>query len=71
MDDAHAEKNLLGKTLYPGIGLEARMATHCPCKTRGWHVYAGGGGEGYDVDTKPCVGCSINTCDECRIQIIY
>lgn len=71
MDELQVRANLLKKTLCPGLGLAARLANHCPCKTRGWHLYMGCGGDGYDVDFKPCVGCGINTCDECRIHVVY
>jgi hypothetical protein len=71
MDSVQVKANLLKKTLCPGLGLEARLANHCPCKTRDWYLYAGCGGEGYDVDSKPCVECGVNTCDECRIHVVY
>jgi hypothetical protein len=71
MDKTQVKANLLKKTLCPGLGLAARLANQCPCKTRGWHSYAGCGGDGHDVSSKPCVVCGINTCDECRIHVVY
>jgi len=71
MDDSSAKANLLTKTLCPGLGLAARMVDHCPCKTRGWHKSLGCGGDGYDAESRPCLKCGINTCDECRIHVIY
>ncbi|KAF2829027.1 hypothetical protein CC86DRAFT_184177 [Ophiobolus disseminans] len=71
MHEPQAKANLLSKTLCPGTGLVRRLLAHCPCKTRGWHRFLGCGSEGYDIASKPCVGCGINTCDECRIHIIY
>jgi hypothetical protein len=71
MNEAPVKSNLLTKTLCPGVGLEVRSACHCSCKTRGWHSYSGCGGEGYDVDSRPCIACGVNTCDECRIHVVY
>jgi hypothetical protein len=71
MNEAQVKANLLTKTLCPGLGLLARKLSHCPCKTRGWNTYIGCGGEGYDVHSKPCAECGLNTCDECRIHVVY
>jgi len=71
MHEPQAKANLLSKTLCPGVGLELRLATHCPCKTREWHKFLGCGGDGFDVSSKPCAECGINTCDECRIHVTY
>jgi hypothetical protein len=71
MHEAQVKSNLLTKTLCPGVGLEVRSACHCSCKTRGWHSNSGCGGDGHDVDSNPCIACGINTCDECRIHVVY
>ncbi|KAH5514880.1 hypothetical protein HBI29_095270 [Parastagonospora nodorum] len=71
MGHAKVKKSLLRKTLCPGMGIEIRRSIHCPCKTPGWHEYSGCSGEGYDVASKPCIECGINTCDECRIHVTY
>jgi hypothetical protein len=71
MNEAQVKANLLTKTLCPGLGLLERKKSHCPCKTRGWYIKEGCGGAGFDVASKPCAGCGINTCDECRIHVVY
>jgi hypothetical protein len=71
MEQAPVRASILRKTLCPGLGLEARFLTHCPCPLKGWVALDGCGGEGYDVVSKPCVGCELNTCDECRFHIFY
>ncbi|KAF1919901.1 hypothetical protein BDU57DRAFT_155502 [Ampelomyces quisqualis] len=71
MREKQVKASLLTKTLCPGTGLQARLKRHCPCRTRGWHSYCGCGGEGYNVTSKPCISCGINTCDECRIHVSY
>lgn len=71
MGNTKVKKSLLRKTLCPGLGLEIRRSIHCPCKTPAWHKYSGCGGEGYDVTSKPCIECGINTCDECRTHVTY
>jgi hypothetical protein len=71
MHEPQAKANLLTKTLCSGRGSDARLSSHCPCKTREWHQNVGCGGDGYDVTSKPCAECGINTCDECRIHVVY
>lgn len=71
LDDAKAKANLLTKTLCPELGLAMRKMGHCRCKTRLWHKFVGCAGEGYDARSKACAACGINTCDECRIHVLY
>jgi hypothetical protein len=71
MHEPQAKANLLTKTLCPGVGQALRLAVHCPCKTREWHTFIGCGGDGYDVPSRPCVDCGVNTCDECRTHVVY
>jgi hypothetical protein len=71
MHEPQAKANLLTKTLCSGEGLFTRFDNHCPCKTKTWHPLIGCGGAGFDVDSHPCIECGINTCDECRIHMLY
>ncbi|KAF1938410.1 hypothetical protein EJ02DRAFT_468963 [Clathrospora elynae] len=45
--------------------------THCPCKAKSFRYYVGCGGFGAKVESRPCHECGINTCDECRIHVLY
>lgn len=71
MHEAKVKANLLSKTLCPGVGVKLREEGACPCRTPGWHKHIGCAGAGFDAVSKPCVECGINTCDECRIHIMY
>ncbi|KAF2129224.1 hypothetical protein P153DRAFT_15719 [Dothidotthia symphoricarpi CBS 119687] len=66
-----SQANLLTKTLCPGHGKRIRRRAHHPCATKGFKILTGCGGEGYNVESRPCVCCGINTCDECRIHVTY
>jgi hypothetical protein len=69
--DAKAKANLLTKTLCPGKGMFLRSLAHCPCAMRSFHLTMGCSGEGFPATTKPCTKCGVNTCDECRIHVLY
>jgi len=71
MDDASAKANLLSKTLCSGFGSFVRMSTHCPCPAKTFHPVMVCPRGGFGAESHPCVGCGVNTCDECRIHVFY
>ena len=72
MHDVNVKANLLAKTLCPGRGLELRKKIHCSCAGKGFSPSIGcAGATGFNVQSRPCHGCGINTCDECRIHVLY
>jgi hypothetical protein len=71
MDDASAKTNLLSKTLCPGVGIIVRMTSHCPCPAKTFNPMIDCSKFGFETESRPCVECGINTCDECRIHVFY
>lgn len=71
MHDATAKANLLSKTLCPGIGYSVRKLNHCACPAKTFHQATGCAGDGFASESRPCVECGVNTCNECRIHVFY
>ncbi|KAG9194819.1 hypothetical protein G6011_04854 [Alternaria panax] len=71
MDDANAKANLLSKTLCPGLGFYVRAVSHCPCPAKTFELIIGCAGFGFATESRPCGECGVNTCDECRIHVLY
>lgn len=71
MDDANAKANLLSKTLCPGIGYFARAISHCICSVKTFEPIVHCAGLGFATESRPCAKCGVNTCDECRIHVLY
>jgi len=70
---AASRTNLRTKVLCPGFGVQQRKLTHKPASEGEWHVQASCGSEIIDPDmeSRPCVTCGMNTCDECRLHVTY
>jgi hypothetical protein len=71
MDDANAKANLLSKTLCPGMGYFARAISHCICSVKTFEPIVDCAGLGFATESRPCAKCAVNTCDECRIHVLY
>ncbi|CAG5162165.1 uncharacterized protein ALTATR162_LOCUS6171 [Alternaria atra] len=71
MDNANSKANLLSKTLCPVLGVCVRTVTHCPCPAKTFDAIIGCARFGFSTESRPCVECGVNTCDECRIHALY
>ncbi|CAN9392156.1 unnamed protein product [Alternaria alternata] len=71
MDDANAKANILSKTLCPGMGYFARAISHCICSVKSFEPIVDCAGLGFATESRPCAKCAVNTCDECRIHVLY
>ena len=70
---AASRTNLRTKVLCPGFGVQQRKLTHQPASEGEWHVQVSCGSEinDPDMESRPCVTCGMNTCDECRLHVTY
>lgn len=71
MHDATVKANLLSKTLCPGVGSYMRSLLHCACTAKKFHRTIRCAGDGFRTESRPCVECGVNTCNECRIHVFY
>lgn len=71
MHDATVKGNLLSKTLCPGLGCHMRSKLHCACAAKNFHKSIRCAGNGFRTESRPCVECGVNTCDECRLHVFY
>lgn len=71
MHDATVKANLLSKTLCPGLGCYMRSAFHCACAAKNFLPSIRCAGDGFRTESRPCVVCGVNTCNECRIHVFY
>lgn len=69
--DARVKANLLSKTLCAGLGSYLRTLFHCACTAKSFRLTIGCASDGFRTESRPCVECGINTCDECRIHVFY
>ncbi|KAF2029685.1 hypothetical protein EK21DRAFT_112728 [Setomelanomma holmii] len=69
----NSHKNLLTKILCSGLGLYLRNHISPPHPGGALRRYGTCGGEDTDLEMEkhPCVRCGVNTCDECRVHMIY
>lgn len=73
LSQATSKTNLLTKTLCLGIGLRVRKGVHdrlSPPTTLPTSVYAAADSDPH-IESRPCITCGINTCDECHIHVVY
>lgn len=73
MHDTNVKANILSKVLCTDVGLRLRSRFHCTCHwtTETWKMIARCGGKRSGVEMQPCCMCGVNTCDECRIHVVY
>ncbi|USP76127.1 hypothetical protein yc1106_03401 [Curvularia clavata] len=71
MHDATVKGNILSKTLCPGLGCYMRSKLHCACAAKNFRQSIRCTSDGFGTESRPCVECGVNTCDECRIHIFY
>ncbi len=69
-------ENLLGRLSCPGRGIEIR--NRCHRKSTFFYAYechefirCGGTRGVREIESRPCAGCKVTTCDECRIHCVY
>ncbi|KAH9882034.1 hypothetical protein J1614_001205 [Plenodomus biglobosus] len=69
-------QNLLGRMPCPGRGIQIRQRHHQISEYSDpnrctQYVACASASTSRRVETRPCVGCRVNTCDECRIHCVY
>jgi hypothetical protein len=76
LQKASSKSNLLTKTLCPGKGIKIRAIKHNHPHALGFPTFTafkmcGGFDDESGIESHPCAGCGVNTCDECRMHMVY
>lgn len=69
-------ENVLGRLTCSGRGVEIRNECHVKSKFFSeWncteYVQCGSGENRRNIESRPCVRCKVNTCNECRTHCVY